>query len=57
MKYSVLKTDRGFVVEKNGQPISLKGIGLLVFDTSEEAQQYIKYIYESQRQIRSGIPE
>jgi hypothetical protein len=57
MKYTIDNYKDGYIVKKNNKPISLQGVGLLEFTTIEDAQQYIKLIYESAYYISQGVPE
>ena len=57
MKYTISNYNDNYIVKKNNEPISLEGVGLLEFKTIEEAQKYIKLIYESAYYISQGIPE
>lgn len=55
--YKVSAIDNYYVVEKNNMPISLVGVGLLRFDEKEDAERYIRRVYESDYYIRMGVPE
>jgi hypothetical protein len=57
MKYTITNYKNGYIVKKNDKPISLVGVGLLRFETIEEAQKYIKLVHESAYYISQGIPE
>jgi hypothetical protein len=57
MKYTIDNHKGCYVVKKNGNPICLEGVGLLEFKTIEEAQHYIKLVYESAYYISQGVPE
>jgi len=57
MKYTIDNYKDGYIVKKNNKPISLEGVGLLEFTTREDAQKYIKLIYESAYYISQGVPE
>jgi hypothetical protein len=55
--YTIANFGNGFVVKKNDKPISLEGIGLLLFKTYAEAEEYIVLVRTSQFYINAGIPE
>lgn len=55
--YEVSNVENGYILKLNGQPLTLKGIGLLLFTTKEEAERYLKCIHFAKRNITAGIPE
>lgn len=55
--YTVANFGNNFIVKKNDKPISLEGVGLLLFKTYAEAEKYIVLVRESQFYIDAGIPE
>lgn len=55
--YSVVNVGNGFIVKKNNQPLTLEGVGLLLFKTYEEAARYITSIRQAQWNISMGVPE
>lgn len=57
MNYKVVEYQNNYIVTKNDTPLSLKGVGLLIFDTKQDAQDYIKLVNVSAYYISQGIPE
>lgn len=57
MKYTIDNDENGYVVKKNGTPISLEGVGTLIFYSKEEAEHYIRLAIESAYYISQGVPE
>lgn len=57
MKYTISFDGNNYLIEKNGVPLYLDGVGLITFSTRQEAEQYIRLVRESAYYISQGIPE
>lgn len=57
MRYTIGTHKNNYIVKKNGEPISLVGVGLLTFKTKKEASDYIKMVHEAAYYIKMGVPE
>lgn len=55
--YTVHSENNYFFIKKDDIPLSLVGVGLLRFDDKEDAERYIRGVYEAAYYIRMGVPE
>lgn len=56
-KYTVDFMGANYIVRKNNIPVSLEGVGTLIFYTRSEAERYINMVYEASYYIEQGVPE
>ena len=55
--YIVTKSENAYIIKHKGIVLSLDGVGILKFDSPNDAVEYIRCIQFAKSQINSGVPE